>query len=113
MWEKKTCPLDKSKKKSKGIRKQRHHAVSSNQLLVPDRVGTSSMKAHWSELDYGCASWMLSQLMNEFDDDFDDYDNDCGMDYADGNDTDMCHAEHEVAEVENDLVEGRVCCAIF
>jgi hypothetical protein len=110
MWEKKTYPLDKSKKKSKGTRKQRHHAVSSNQLLVPDRRGTSSMKAHWSRLDYGSVSCMLRQLMNEFDDDSNDYDNDNDyvMDYADGDVADMGHAEHEVGEVENDSMEGEM-----
>lgn len=89
MWEKKIYPLDKSKKKYKGmIRKQRHHAVSSNQLLVPDRRGTSSQKAHWSRLHYGSASWMLNQLTNEFDDVLEDYDNDHGTDYSDDHDTD-------------------------
>ncbi|KAF3323843.1 hypothetical protein FCM35_KLT11310 [Carex littledalei] len=110
MWEKKIYPLDKSKKKSKGmIRKQRHHAVSSNQLLVPDRRGTSSQKAHWSRLHYGSASWMLNQLTNEFDDVLEDYDNDHDMDYADGDATDdIGYVEHEIGGVETDLVEKQV-----
>lgn len=47
--------------------------------------------------------------MNEFDDGSDDYD----MDYADGGVTDMGHMEHEVGEVENDLVEGQVYALEF
>ncbi|XP_078167337.1 uncharacterized protein LOC144562075 isoform X3 [Carex rostrata] len=89
MWEKKIYPLDKSKKKYKGmIRKQRHHAVASNQLLVPDKRGTSSQKAHWSRLHYGSASWMLNQLTNEFDDVLEDYENDHGTDDSDDHDRD-------------------------